>query len=136
MDNSARSFFLKSVKTYPCAKCHLCKLRTNRAMLVSFRFFNGTYEFWNTRHDSRPPKERFTIQDGHLVCQRCCGFKKRATAKMEGHKYTWIDGSTSYCPKGQFSKYERWIFDSIKKLKQQVKELQDELRKKPDTVRL
>ena len=143
MDPSARSFFQKSCKTYPCAKCSLCKYRTNHAMLVSFRFFrkNGTptYEFWYTRHNKPAPKDRFTIQDGQLVCQKCCGFKKRATASMEGHSYTWIDGRVTQCPKGQFSKaskkmYDKWIFDSIKELKQQVKQLQDEQRKKSDTM--
>lgn len=129
MDPSARSFFLKSVKTYPCAKCHICKHMTNRAMLVSFRFRRGTHEFWNTRHDAQPPKERFTIRDGHLVCQKC--YK----ADMEGHTYTWVDGSVTYCPIRKTKKYDKWIFDSIKKLKKQVKELQDELqRKKSDAV--
>lgn len=138
MDPSAKRFFLNSVKSYPCAKCYLCKHRTNRAMLVSFRFKNGRYEFWKTRHNSPAPKEKFTIQDGHLVCQTCCGFQKRATANMEGHTYTWFDGTTTYCPIGQFTKkkYNQWVFDSIKQLKQQVKELQDALRKKPDTMRL
>jgi len=141
MDPSAKRFFLSSVKSYPCAKCTLCKRRTNHAMLVSFRFFkrNGTptYEFWYTRHNSPAPKDKFTIQDGRLVCQRCCGFKKRATAEMEGHTYTWIDGTSTHCPRGQFSKkYKQWVFDSIKELKQQVKALQDELRKKPDPMRV
>ena len=132
MDPSAKSFFLKSCKTYPHAKCHLCKHKTNRAMLVSFRFKRGTHEFWNTRHDTKPPREKFTIRDWHLVCQTC-GFKNKAS--MEGHTYTWIDGSVTYCPLKQSKKYKKWIFDSIKTLKQQVKELQDELqRKKSDTV--
>ncbi len=106
MDSSATTFFKKSCKGYAKAKCSKCKYRTNKAMLVSFRFFkrNGTrtYEFWNTRHKALV-KDRFTIQDGHLVCQKCCGYNKRATASMEGHAYTWIDGSMSYCPKGQFT---------------------------------
>lgn len=141
MDHSAKSFFLKSVKGYPCAKCHTCKYRTNHAMLVSFRFFkkNGTptYEFWYTRHNTPAPKAKFTIQDGHLVCQKCCGFKKRATAKMEGHTYTWVDRSVTRCPPGSLGskkKYDQWVFDSIKLLKQQVKDLQNELRKNSNTV--
>ena len=101
MDPSATTFFRK--KGYTSAKCSKCKYRTNRAMLVSFRFFKrkGTrsYEVWNTRLGP-PLKDKFTIRDGHLVCKRCWGTK----ASMEGHLYTWIDGSMSYCPKGQFKK--------------------------------
>ena len=106
-------------------------------MLVSFRFFqkNGTptYEFWYTRHNAPAPKDKFAIQDGHLVCQKCCGFKKRATAKMEGHTYTWVNGKQTYCPPGQFKdkkRYDQWVFESIKLLKQQVKDLQNELQRK------
>lgn len=117
MDPSAKSFFQKCVHSYPKAKCHTCKYRANRAMLVSFRFFrrNGTpsYDIWFTELESTPPKDRFSIQDGHLVCQRCCGFKQRATEKMEGHLYTWFDGTMSYCPEGQFSNKVKTLCESV-----------------------
>ena len=117
MDASAKLFFRKSITSYPSAHCHLCGYKTNHAMLVSFRFFRRdgapSYDIWFTEQESAPPKDKFTIQDGHLVCQGCCGFKERATESMEGHLYTWFDGSMSYCPEGQFSTKVKTLCESV-----------------------
>lgn len=142
MNDSAVSFFNNSKHGYSEVTCHKCKYTTT-AMLVSFRFLKkGTYEFWNTTHNGSQPKHKYTIQDGKPTCNVCCGFsldKPRPQLKMEGHSYTWFDGNPSHCPIGHLprkrQRHDDWIVSNIKKLKRQVKELQDELRKNTVPVR-
>ena len=142
MNDSARSFFNNSKRGYSKVTCHKCKYTTT-AMLISFRFLQGgKYEFWNTTHNGPQPRHKFTIQDGKPICNKCCGFsldRPRPQIKMEGHDYTWFDGTATHCPKHHLPRRKRqhddWIVRNIKKLKRQVKELQDELRKNSVPVR-
>lgn len=138
MVNSAERFLKNSKKGYSTATCYKCN-HTAKGLLVCFRF-TPKFNFWYMSHNLPPPEERFTIQDGHVVCRECCGFghgRPIPTFKMEGHDYTWYDGTVTRCknlPRKR-SRDEDWMIRSIKKLKRQVKVLQDELRKNTVPVR-
>ena len=140
MVNSAERFLNNSKKKYSTATCYKCN-HTAKGLLVCFKF-SDNYSFWYMSHNLPPPEERFTIQDGHVICSKCCGFghgRPIPTFRMEGHKYTWIDGTESECPNGYLprkrSRDEDWMIRSIKKLKREVKALQHELRKNTMSMR-
>ena len=136
MNDSAKSFFKNSQHGYSKVTCHKCKYTTT-ATLISFRFFTGAYQFWNTTHNGSQPRHKYTIQDGKPICNKCCGFslgKPRPQIKMEGHDYLWFDGTATRCPIGHLPRRKSQN-DQIKELKQQVQALQHELRKNTMSMR-
>ena len=122
----------------PSVKCIKCNNESSSSLLVCFRFYHRhdkpTYDFIYADFDGPMPKDSHTVQDDKIVCNKCCGFgtdKPRPQAKMEGHQYTWIDGTESYCAEGHLSRnrHEEWLIRNIKELKREVKQLKAEVKR-------
>lgn len=100
METSASTFLEESKHKYASGQCSSCGYKSEHALLILFRFDVKPYDYIRFKHSSLVPADTFTIQDGRLVCFRCCGFslgKPTLYKRMQNHHYTWIDKSTSYC---------------------------------------
>lgn len=118
--------------------CIKCNYESNNSLLVYFKFNTRkdkpVYDYMYDSHTGPMPKDRHTIQDDTIVCNKCCGFsvdKPRPRDQMEMHWYTWHDGTESYCSHGHFvsRKHDKWVIKSIKELRREVKRLRNEQRK-------
>ena len=79
-------------------KCSKCQCETE-SLLVSFKFFPNRYDYVLADYYGPMPCGRHTIQNDKIVCNRCCGFsldKPRPQYKMQGHYYTWTDGTKTF----------------------------------------
>lgn len=115
--------------------CFHCNYTSSNSLLVSFKFSHkhGVYDFMYADYDGPMPNDRHTIQDDKIVCNKCCGFsidKPRPQPKMEGHNYTWVDGTKTYCARGHLNRqHEQWVIRGIKELRREVKQLRREVRR-------